>query len=283
MPSRRQFLRLAAAVAAAGAGARLTAVWADDGPPYRVNLPLVAAPQPTPEPTPTLEPTLEPTPEPTAEPTPEPTPTTDPWQGQDPGPVPNDLGYLLALHSGTRAQAMRWLTRYASQYNEVDITTIVNAYARIGNAAGVDWFLALAQCAHETGSLTSWWCARPRRNPAGIAVTGQIRYQPEDQPPGRNWAWDASMGAWREGASFAAWDSDAIRAHLGRLLAYALPAGAETPYQQELIAYALGVRSLSASLRGVAATITDLNGRWAVPGTEYGQRILSLASRMREG
>ena len=24
--------------------------------------------------------------------------------------------------------------------------------------------------AHETGSLTSWWAARPRRNPAGIGV-----------------------------------------------------------------------------------------------------------------
>lgn len=69
----------------------------------------------------------------------------------------------------------------------------------------------------------------------------------------------------------------------GRLLAYALPAGFGTPCQQELVAYALEVRGLSPANRGGALTITDLNGRWAVPGTEYGQRILSLAARMRTG
>lgn len=279
MASRRQFLRLVAASAVAGACAGPRAARADDptptpagdGPPYVVHLPYVVNAQPAPEPTP----------EPTPEPEPRPTPGPEPMP--DPGPYPNDAGYLLAVHSGTRAQAIGWLTRYSNRYNQVDITTIVDAYARIGNEAGIDWFLALAQCAHETGSLTSWWCARPRRNPAGIAVTGQVLYAPQESPPGRNWAWDDAIGAWREGASFPAWDSYSVRAHLGRLLAYALPAGWGSPFQQELIDYALSVRSLPASLRGIAVTITDLNGRWAVPGTEYGQRILDLAARMRQG
>jgi hypothetical protein len=280
MPSRRQFLRLAAAAAATGAG--LGVARADDGPPYLVHLPLVGSP---PEPTPTPEPTPEPSPSPEPSPTPGPSPTPlpEPPPVPDPGTRPNDAGFLLAPPSGTREQAIAWLARYSNQYNQVDIDTIVSAYARIGNPAGVDWFLALAQCAHETGSLTSWWCARPRRNPAGIAVTGRTSANPPEQPPGRNWAWDPGLNAWREGASFAAWDRDAVQAHLGRLLAYALPEGAGDEYQQALIRYALDVRPLSWIHRGVAVTIVDLNGRWAWPGTEYGQRILSLASRMRQG
>jgi hypothetical protein len=225
-----------------------------------------------------------PAPEPTPQPAPQPEPTPQPEPEQpDPGPWPNSPGYLLATHSGTRTQAIAWLSRHANQYNATDVTTIVNAYARVGNEAGVDWFLALAQCAHETGSLTSWWCARPRRNPAGIAVTGRIVYAPREAPPGVNWVWDPAVYGWREGASFAAWDGEAVRAHLGRLLAYALPAGVGSPVQRALIDEALRVRLLPANLRGAAWTITDLNGRWAVPGTEYGQRILSLATRMRSG
>lgn len=32
--------------------------------------------------------------------------------------------------------------------------------------------------------------------------------------------------------------------------------------------------------RGVAPCVEDLNGRWAVPGDGYGQRIVKIASRL---
>ncbi|WP_298816976.1 glucosaminidase domain-containing protein [Chloroflexus sp.] len=190
-------------------------------------------------------------------------------------------GVLLGPPTGTAAAAIAWLAPRSTAYTPYDVEVIVNGYAEMGDAAGIDWFLAIAQCAHETGHLTSWWCQRPRRNPAGIGVTGEIREGTPDQPPGPDWAWDESIQRWRAGLSFASWVGESIPAHLGRLLAYALPAGDGTPYQQQLIDYALFRRPLPASLRGVAVTITDLNGRWAVPGTEYGQRILDLAERMR--
>ncbi len=267
MTSRRAFIRLVAACAALGAGAGSGRSHAEQESAYRVHLPLIRADEPPPEPTP--------------EPPPEPTPGPAPGPAPEPVPWPNDRGYLLTAPSGTVEQAMNWFAVRSTLYTRYDISLIVNGYARIGNEAGIDWFLALAQCAHETGSLTSWWCARPRRNPAGIAVTGATLPGSPDYPPGRNWAWDGVV--WREGANFAAWDSDAVRAHLGRLLAYALPVGAGNPAQQALIDYALAVRGLATTNRGVALTITDLNGRWAVPGTEYGQRILDLAARMRSG
>ncbi|HMQ31752.1 MAG TPA: hypothetical protein PKD53_13580 [Chloroflexaceae bacterium] len=188
---------------------------------------------------------------------------------------------MLAAPSGTREQAIAWLAARATQYTRYDIEQIVAAYARIGDEAGVDWFLAIAQSAHETGSLTSWWCARPRRNPAGIGVTGAAIPGSPDQPPGQHWVWDGSV--WREGVSFAAWDGEAIGAHLGRLLAYVLPIGSGNDRQRALIDHALAYRPLGLQNRGVALTYPDLNGRWAWPGSEYGQRILDLAARMRVG
>lgn len=265
MPSRRTFLRVAAALAAAGITGRMGQTQAATAP-YRTYLPLVVT-----APDPILEPVPYPTPEPIPDPAPHPTPE-EPW--------PNEYGHLLTAPSGSQAQAVRWLTARSHLYTHYDITQIVAAYARVGEEVGVDWFLALAQCAHETGSLTSWWCDRPRRNPAGLGVTGHSIEGSPDEPPGPHWAW--RDGRWFQGISFAAWDPYAIRAHIGRLLAYALPAGTGMPAQQAMIDEALSLRPLPAHLRGSALTISDLNGRWAVPGTEYGQRILNLAERMRQ-
>ncbi|NTU80741.1 MAG: glucosaminidase domain-containing protein [Chloroflexales bacterium] len=283
MNSRRQFLRLAASVAAIGALGRLGVAHAE-GPPYTTYLPLVTtppSPEPEPSPEPSPSPGPEPSPEPSPSPGPEPSPEPSPSPGPEPEPWPNDLGYILTNPSGTREQAISWLAARSTQYTRYDIEQIVGAYARIGNQAGMDWFLALAQCAHETGSLTSWWCARPRRNPAGIGVTGAALPGSPEVAPGQHWVWDGSV--WREGVSFAAWDADAVSAHLGRLLAYALPIGAGDDYQRALIDYALSLRPLGRANRGVALTYIDLNGRWAVPGTTYGQRVLDLAARMRVG
>ena len=70
-------------------------------------------------------------------------------------------------------------------------------------------------------------------------------------------------------------------AHIGRLLAYALRDDQATPAQKALIDQALAYRALPSRLRGVAPTIVGLNGRWAVPGTTYGQRILSVMMDLR--
>lgn len=72
-----------------------------------------------------------------------------------------------------------------------------------------------------------------------------------------------------------------IPAHLGRL-AYARTDAEATPEQQALIDFALEVRPLLSDYRGIAPTIVGLNGRWAVPGDEYGQRIVDLMMRMRD-
>lgn len=188
--------------------------------------------------------------------------------------------HILAPASGTAGQARAWLLpRAHASYTNIDITVIVQAYQDLGTRTGVDWFMAIAQMAHETGNLTSWWCQRPRRNPAGIAVTGRASVEPQ----GPHWAWDERSGVWRQGVSFSSWVAEAVPAHLGRLLAYALNDDAANTAQQALIARALAYRPLRPAFRGASPRWVDLNGKWAVPGTIYGESIAGLARRMRAG
>jgi hypothetical protein len=187
---------------------------------------------------------------------------------------------LLGQPSGVAQQATDWLAARAAGYTRNEITAIVARYAEVGGAAGLDWFIALAQLAHETASLASWWSQPPRRNPAGIGVTGQVQQGTPDSPPGAGWTWDGAQ--WREGLSFATWPDDAIPAHLGRLLAYALTDAQANQTQRALIDWALDYRPLSDDYRGIAPMLNGLNGRWAVPGTSYGQSIAALARRMRQ-
>ncbi|MCL6541407.1 MAG: glucosaminidase domain-containing protein [Roseiflexus sp.] len=263
MITRRQFLKVliaTCATAAAGSTGR-----ASERSAYQVYLPLVQAPAAAP-------------PEPTEPPLP---PTPVPPPDDDLPPILDDAP-IVGRATGTAEMAIAWLTPRADPgYTPFDIGVIVQAYRSIGDAAGIDWFLALAQMAHETGHLTSFWSLRPQRNPAGIGVTGEWRSDPPPDPSG--WAYNTQRQRWERGISFPTWVDHAIPAHLGRLLAYALTDAQANETQRALIATALAVRPLPSHLRGIAPTIPGLNGRWASPGTTYGQSIIALARRMRYG
>lgn len=268
MPSRRTFLRAsAAALVAAGASAVARAQSSE----HQIFLPVTSH---LPLPTATPSPTAVPTAAPTAVPPPTPAP--------QPGGPPTYESRIVSPASGAVDQAVAWLTpRADASYTDYDVQTIVEAYRSIGDSVGVDWFVAIAQMAHETGSMTSWWSQRPRRNPAGIAVTGRTSASGPESPPGLHWAWDDRSSIWREGVSFPDWVGEAIPAHLGRLLAYALRDDQANAAQRALIAKALSYRALPASFRGGSPRWVDLNGKWAVPGTTYGQSIINLARRIR--
>ncbi len=182
---------------------------------------------------------------------------------------------ILAAARGAPGQCVRFLlARPHGEYTEQDIAgVIVPAYFAACAAAGVDPVVAIAQLVHETGCLTSWWSQRPRRNPAGIGVTGRSG----PQRPARG-AWAERDGVWYEGVSFATWKDDAVPAHIGRLLAYTLRDDQAAPPQRGLIARALGYRPLPASRRAVAATLRGLGGTWAVPGTTYGEALARIAN-----
>ena len=196
-----------------------------------------------------------------------------------------------------------WQRRCAGtrQYALTDVHLIASQYWFQSTALGLDPWLVAAQCLHETANLTSWWCARPRRNPAGIGVTGQTRIGTarDSMPP--TWAYDEAERLWRHGLSFSAWVTHSIPAHLGRLLAYALDDRAIAPFphgheptlyhdQRRAIATALQYRPLPDHVRGSAPTLKQLGAAhnptglgWANPGTDYGTRIAVIANQLRGG
>ena len=162
---------------------------------------------------------------------------------------------LLGPASAPSARAGQYLlARPHGGYSDGDVTKIVGLYYTTAEAGGLDPLLVVAQMAEETDHLTSFWSQRPRRNFAGIGVTGQ---------PG-------------VGLSFPDLKT-AVRAHTGRLLAYALPAGTGTAAQKQLINEALAVRPLPPQLRGAAATLKGLAGTWA-HDPQYAVKLAAVAN-----
>lgn len=199
---------------------------------------------------------------------------------------------LLSPPRATEEQARTFIVRRGSTaYTDFDIGVIVGHYWRIAVPVGIDPVLAVAQCVLETSDqghpISSWWSRRPRRNPAGLGVTGESRTT--DPHDAHNWAPDPPEAPtiWRAGLSFATWELG-VRAQIGRLLAYALPAGQGTDAQKELINFALNERPLPQSMRGTAPTLKPLGAKhnptgngWARPGTEYGAKIAAIANAIR--
>lgn len=165
-------------------------------------------------------------------------------------------------------------------YSEEDIRVIVMAYKIYGEANNVDWVLALAQNLHETANLRSWWAQRPRRNPAGLRVTGERRAQkPENDS---HWDFDPEMGMWRKGMSFSSWDAS-VRAHITYLLSYARTNDRLNPAQAAFMRASTVSFVLDRSVnRGVAPELIGLNGKWAVPGTTYATKIAAIADRLTQ-
>lgn len=139
-------------------------------------------------------------------------------------------------------------------YSESQVRRIAKIYLDTCSPVGVDPLVAAAQMVLETGNLTSFWSQPPRRNPAGIGVTGA---------PG-------------VGLKFPSWPV-AVRAHVGRLLAYALADGDESPAQRALVDEALAARPLPPEKRASAKTLRGLARSWATD-PEYADKIARVAN-----
>lgn len=187
-----------------------------------------------------------------------------------------DTATLLHEPRSTAQSAMNYIIRRKTDatYTSGDIRLIVGYYWEFGQASGVDPLLAIAQMIHETGNLTSWWSLRPRRNPAGIGVTGASRIS--ILSPGIDWAYNARTARWQHGYSFPTWEL-AAKAHFGHLLAYCVPDFALNTVQRGLVAADPRASAIPAVLRGTRTTLRDLNGHWATDPV-YATKIAQIAS-----
>jgi hypothetical protein len=165
-------------------------------------------------------------------------------------------------------------------YKDYDIATIVSHYIEVGQGAQIDPLFLISQMCHECGYLSSWWSQRPRRNPAGIGVTG--RTSTKIDRPGQDWIWNAERRLWVQGYTFNTWRDSAL-AHYGHLLGYMLTdVQLDTDSRKSITACDPRLSAIPKSSRGVAKCLRDLNGRWAVPGTTYATRICAIATAILE-
>jgi flagellum-specific peptidoglycan hydrolase FlgJ len=172
---------------------------------------------------------------------------------------------ILAAPRATEAQLRAHLLSHhrahhsQSVYKDSALANIIRLYFTTAKSIGLDPLVAVAQMELETGHLTSKASQPPQRNPAGIGITGA---------PG-------------EGLSFPNW-TKAVRAHVGRLAAYAIPKGKGTAEQKALIKEALNVRPLGDEKRGVAARLQGLSKNWATD-PNYADKIVRVAKEIQEG
>ena len=200
----------------------------------------------------------------------------------------NNKGTLLSKPSRTHDQLIKYVlnkTKTTINYTPLEICQIVQYYWKYGIRVGIDPVIAVVQMLHETGNLTSWWSMRPRRNPAGLGVNGRKIYNQgqKDLLNGLDvevWHYNEVNSLWEHGHVFSSWNQ-AVRAHIGHLLCYALE-DSDMNKQQRYISQCSPRRKKMPSIyRGCARVITDLNGRWAVPGKNYGFSILTILNEIR--
>jgi hypothetical protein len=126
---------------------------------------------------------------------------------------------------------------------------IAKAYLEVGEKYGVRGDIALCQSIVETG----WF-----KFSDGTAVT----------PDQHNYCGLGVTSKGMKGASFAT-IKDGVTAQIQHLYAYA-SFGALPPGEVKIDP------RFNLVTRGIAPNWEDLNGRWAVPGTTYGQNIVSI-------
>jgi hypothetical protein len=167
------------------------------------------------------------------------------------------------------------------------------AYARHCAAAGVNLLLALGQCAHETGWLTSALSQPVNRdgqrlhNLAGIGVTEAKESATPHRRPGT--VYDADAKGYRPASTFPTLEAGVI-GQVGRLILYARPPGQRSVSQQTLALAALASRALPMKCQGSAPTLRALGSGpnpvedcgWAgageLGGLDYGRRVAAAAN-----
>lgn len=156
----------------------------------------------------------------------------------------------------TEEQCVAYLVKH-NPLPEITVTPqeLVSLYYEEGRQEGIRPDAAFAQALHETGFFRYGGDVVPMQNNyCGLGTTG-----------------GGVKGAWFESARLG------VRAQIQHLLAYTTtrePRSEIVDPRYELVKYS--------DRFGKAEVWTDLNGKWAVPGRQYGERILRLLADILE-
>jgi hypothetical protein len=180
--------------------------------------------------------------------TPSPTeiPTSSPSQSPSPSPIQQNPSSILGPTLLTTEQ----MNQYVRKINP-KAPLLGSFYKTLGEYYGIRGDVAFAQAMLETDYFR---------------FTGDVRNGQN------NYAGIGATGGGVRGASFQT-PQDGVLAQLQHLYAYAT--NAPLPNRYPLVDPRFHLVN-----RGSATTWTALNGKWAVPGTTYGQSILNLYHKM---
>ncbi|UOR11280.1 N-acetylmuramoyl-L-alanine amidase [Halobacillus amylolyticus] len=159
------------------------------------------------------------------------------------GDDPEVSGYGIL---GSVSLAPEQMDQFVRSFNP-DAPSLGNYYLTFGEAYGIRGDIAFAQALHETNYFR---------------FTGVVN---EEQ---NNYAGIGATGPDNSGASFAT-PEEGVLAHIQHLYAYA--STEDLPDDYALVDPRFGLVT-----RGSARDWVGLNGKWAVPGDQYGQLILGL-------
>ena len=161
---------------------------------------------------------------------------------------------ILGTPMASQRQCVRYLLRNNPNPNiAVSAEEIVQMYYEEGEREGIRPDVALCQAFKETGFF---------------------RYGGTVTPDQNNYCGLGTTSAYVKGSYFPN-PLIGVRAHIQHLLAYSStrrPTTAIVDPRYSIVRKAYGKRTLG--------NWQDLNGRWAVPGKEYGQQILSMFNAM---
>jgi len=137
------------------------------------------------------------------------------------------------------------------------IEELVRMYYKESNAEGVRADLALCQAIKETGCFA---------------------YGKDVIPEQNNYCGLGTTGGGVKGVFFAA-PQDGIRAHIQHLLAYTTT----RPPRKKIVdpRYIL-IKEKHPEIFGKVTTWVGLNGKWSVPGKNYGQDILNMLEKIKQ-
>ncbi len=165
-------------------------------------------------------------------------------------PVDLDNEDILGGPMATEAQCVNYLLKI-NPTPDISVTPeeLVSYYYEEATREGVRPDVAFAQALHETGNFSYGGTVTPdQNNYCGLGTTS-----------------DYVQGGYFPSAQIG------VRAHIQHLLAYAttrLPSEEIVDPRYSMVRDIYGSMTLPSWL--------DLNGRWAVPGTTYGQRIMNI-------
>lgn len=170
---------------------------------------------------------------------------------------------------------LQHLSRAFVYYNAIDWRNILMAYDNAAKTGNIDPYIVVAQMLKETDWGRSWWAMRPRRNPAGLGVTGETTMEiPKNL---KEWAL-RNDGSYVRGYSFPSWEVSAM-AHIGHLLGYIYQEEALTSAQRSLTD--VDPRRDAILTRGDVKTLQDLDKKWNT--TEgYGKSIAAIANAIKQ-